>query len=304
MLGTANTAGLSMFATYPINGGHQRRDGWDATLNTKNVLTRNFTWSSVLTLTKYRSRWIERMPNYDYNQYEERGVVTTNARYYYETNGLINADKSNMPASQPEAAQYPGYPIIVDQNGDGEITIDDIKLMDLTPKLYLGFGNTFTYRNFDLDVFVYSQLGVHKYNYVFDWALPTELANENSNANIYIERVWNSQNNPGGTLPGVAASLASVSLPGGAGTDTRYQNASFLRVRNITLGYNFKAGKVAGLNKVINNIRLYVDAQNPFVITKFEGFDPEVYTGGNYKGGKAEYPQTATYSVGLKINFK
>jgi TonB-linked SusC/RagA family outer membrane protein len=304
MLGTANTAGLSMFATYPINGAHQRRDGWDATLNTKNVLTRNFTWSSVLTLTKYRSRWIERMPNYDYNQYEERGVVTTNARYYYETNGLINADKSNMPASQPEAAQYPGYPVIVDQNGDGEITIDDIKLMDLTPKLYLGFGNTFTYRNFDLDVFIYSQLGVHKYNYVFDWALPTELANENSNANIYVERVWNSQNNTGGTLPGVAASLASVSLPGGAGTDTRYQNASFLRVRNLTLGYNFKAGKVAGLNKVISNIRLYVDAQNPFVITKFEGFDPEVYTGGNYKGGKAEYPQTATYSVGLKINFK
>jgi TonB-linked SusC/RagA family outer membrane protein len=304
MLGTANTAGLSMFSTYPINGAHQRRAGWDATLNTKNILQRDFTWSSVLTLTKYNSQWIERMPNYDYNTYEVQGKVTTNARYYYETNGFINVDKSNMPASQPAAAQFPGYPIIVDQNGDGEITTDDIKLMDTTPKLYLGFGNTFNYKNWDLDVFVYSQLGVNKYNYALDWAIPTDLSNENSNGNLYVKRIWNSQTNTGGTLPGIAASLASVTLPGGAGTDVRYQDASFLRVRNITLGYNFNGKQLGVVGKVISNARLYIDAQNPFIITKFEGFDPEVYSGGNYKGGKAEYPQTGTYSVGLRISFK
>jgi TonB-linked SusC/RagA family outer membrane protein len=304
MLGSANTSGLSMFGSYPINGAHQRRDGWDATLNTKNVLSRTFAWSSVLTLTKYRSLWIERMPNYDYNMYEERGTVSTNARYYYETAGLINVDKSNMPATQPAAAQMPGYPIIVDSNGDGEISIDDIQMRDLTPKLYFGFGNTFNYRNFDLDVFVYSQLGVYKYNYAFEWALPTELANENSNGNHYISRVWNSQTNTNGTFPGVAASLASVSLPGGAGTNVRYQDASFLRVRNITLGYNFTAAKLGAVGKLVSNLRIYVDAQNPAVFTAFEGFDPEVFTGGSYKGGKAEYPQTATYSAGLKITFK
>jgi TonB-linked SusC/RagA family outer membrane protein len=304
MLGTANTAGLSMFNTYPINGAHQRRAGWDATLNTKNLLLSNFSWSSVLTFTRYNSQWIERMPNYDYNTYERQGVVTTNARYYYETNGYINMDKSNMPASQPAVAQMPGYPIIVDQNKDGEITIDDIKLMDTTPKLYLGFGNTFNYKSWDLDVFVYSQLGVHKHNYALDWAIPTDLSNENSNSNLYAKRIWNSQTNPEGTLPGIAASLASVTLPGGAGTDNRFQDASFLRVRNITLGYNFRGRQLGAVGKVISNARLYVDAQNPFIFTKFEGFDPEVYSGGDYKGGKAEYPQTGIYSVGLKISFK
>ncbi|GHT30502.1 SusC/RagA family TonB-linked outer membrane protein [Bacteroidia bacterium] len=304
MLGTANTAGLSMFSRYPINGAHQRRAGWDATLNTKNILQRNFSWSSVLTLTRYNSQWIERMPNYDYNTYEKRGKVTTNARYYYEIDGYINMDKSNMPASQPASAQYPGYPIIVDQNGDGEITIDDIVMEDNTPKLYLGFGNTFNYRNWDLDVFVYSQLGVHKHNYALDWAIPTDLSNENSNSNLYAKRIWNSQTNPDGTLPGIAASLASVTLPGGAGTDARFQDASFLRVRNITLGYNFKGRSLGAVGKVISNARIYIDAQNPFILTKFEGFDPEVYSGGDYKGGKAEYPQTGTYSVGLRISFK
>ncbi|MDR2809571.1 MAG: SusC/RagA family TonB-linked outer membrane protein [Tannerellaceae bacterium] len=304
MLSTANTAGLSMFGTYPINGAHQRRSGWDATLNTKNILLRDFSWLSVLTLTKYNSLWIERMPNYDYNTYEKRGVVTTNARYYYETDGYINMDKSNMPASQPASAQMPGYPIIVDRNKDGEITIDDIKRMDTTPDLYLGFGNTFNYKNWDLDLFIYSQLGVSKHNYALDWAIPTELSNENSNGNLYVKRIWNSQTNPNGTLPGIASSLASVTLPGGAGTDARYQDASFLRVRNITLGYNFRGKQLGVAGKVIGNARLYIDAQNPFVFTKFEGFDPEVYSGGNYKGGKAEYPQTGIYSIGLKISFK
>jgi TonB-linked SusC/RagA family outer membrane protein len=302
-LGNANTAGLSMFGTYPINGSHQRREGWDASINSKNITGRTFTWSSALTLTRYKSLWIERMPNYDYNQYEKRGVVTTNARYYYETSGLINSDKSNMPASQPAAAQMPGYPIIVDQNGDGEINIDDIQLMDLTPSLYLGFGNTLTYKNWDLEVFVYSQLGVYKHNYALDWAIPTELSNENSNGNLYVGRIWNSQTNPNGTLPGIAASLASVTLPGGAGTDARYQNASFLRVRNITLGYTLQARQLKQLNKYVRSIRMYVDAQNPLVFTPFEGFDPEVYSGGGYKGGKAEYPQTRVFSAGLKVSF-
>jgi hypothetical protein len=304
MLGTTNTAGLSMYAQYPINGAHQRREGWDASLNTRNILQRNFSWSSILTFTKYKSLWMERMPNYDYNEYEVQGVVSTNARYFYKTEGLINADKSNMPAHQPAAGQKPGYAIIVDKNGDGEITVDDIYMGDTTPKIYIGFGNTFQYKGFDLDVFMYSQLGVEKYNYALDWAIPTQLSNENSNSNIFIERVWNSQTNPDGTLPGIAQHLASVTLPGGAGTDIRYQNASFLRFRNITLGYNINGSRLGVVGSVIDNARIYFDMQNPITITKFEGFDPEVNTGGSYKEGKAEYPQTRSFSIGVKLSFK
>lgn len=303
MLGTANTAGLSMFGTYPINGAHMRRQGWDATLNSKNIQTGNFTWVTILTLTRYNSLWIERMPNYDYNTYEKRPPVESSLQYYYETRGIINADMSNMPASQPAAARKPGYPIIVDQNNDGEITIDDIKTRNLVPSIYFGFGNTFTYKNFDLDVFMYSQLGIYKYNYARDWASATELANQNSNSNKFIYDLWNSQTNPNGTMPGIAWNLATVSLPGGAGTDMGYQDASFLRIRNITLGYNLTKNQLGQLGTYLNNIRIFVDAQNPLTFTKFEGFDPEVNTGGGYKGGKAEYPMTRTYSAGVKINF-
>ena len=94
-----------------------------------------------------------------------------------------------------------------------------------------------------------------------------------------------------------------MSLPGGVGTDVYYQNANFLRVRNITLGYTFDARTLGSLSKYIQAIRLYADAQNPFTFTSFDNFDPEVQTGGGYKGGKAEYPMTRTFSLGLKVQF-
>ena len=303
MLDYANTNALDMYATYPINGAYLRRHGWDATINTKNIISKNFAWNSVLTLSKTDAYWKERMPNTAYTEYQQKVNEPYSALYYYETNGIINADKSNMPASQPANAQIPGYPIIVDRNGDGKITVADVKMTNNVPKLYFGFGNTFTYKNFDLDVFVYSQLGLKKYNYTYSWLSGAQLANKNSNENTYAYNIWNSQTNPNGTYPGIAWDLASVALPGNAGTDIGYENASFLRVRNITLGYNITSNMLGAASKYISNLRFYVDAQNPLTITSFKGTDPEVVTGGAYKSGKAEYPQTRTFSVGIKASF-
>ncbi len=298
MLGSANTAPLSMFGTYPINGAHLKRSGWDANISAAIVKSQNFVWNTSVTASKYNAIWVERMPNYDFNQFELQKDAPVNARYFYKTNGIINADKSNMPATQPENARFPGYPILVDKNNDGAITIDDIYMTNEVPDIYFGFGNTFTYKNFDLDIFLYSQIGVNKYNYALDWAHGANLANQVQNSNEYAKRLWNSESNPDGTMPGIAWNLASVALPGSAGTDINFQDASFVRVRNISLGYN-----VGKLGSYIGNIRIYIDAQNPMTFTKFEGFDPEVRSGGNYKGGKAEYPQTMTFSAGLRISF-
>lgn len=303
MLGTANTAGLSMFGSFPINGGHIRRYGWDATLNTTNIITSEFKWTSTLTLSHYNAIWKERFPNYDYNEYQQRKDEPVNALYFYRTDGIIKTDMSNCPDSQPEGFRYPGCPVIKDRDHDGTITIKDIDQVNVLPKLYWGLGNTFTYKNWDLDIFVYSQLGLKKYNYAYDWSDGRELANQTTNQGAIIERAYNSQNRADGDLPGIAFRLSNVSLPGSCGTDVFYQDASFLRVRNITLGYTFNAKTLGVLHQYVNSIRLYVDALNPITITSFDTFDPEVRTGGNYKGGKAEYPMTRTFSFGMKVQF-
>ena len=303
MLGYAATEGLSMFASRPINGGHIRRYGWDATLNSVNIVTPDFRWTTMLTLSHYNSIWKEHFPNTYFEEYRQQENEPVNALYFYRTDGIINSDKSNMPAHQPKDFQYPGCPIIKDLNGDGEITTADVDMVNVVPALYWGLGNTFYYKNWDLNIFIYSQLGLKKYNYSFDWSDGRELANQTTNQSTIIADVYNSQTNPNGALPGIAFRLSNVSLPGGAGTDVYYQNADFLRVRNITLGYTFDARSLGKLSKYIQSIRLYGDAQNLFTITSFKNFDPEVQTGGGYKGGKAEYPMTRTFSLGLKVQF-
>lgn len=301
-LGSATSEGLSMFGSYPVNGAHVRRYGWDATINTVNIKKRNFRWETMLTLSHYNSIYKERFPNYDYKTYQMREDEPVNALYFYRTDGIINSDKSNMPASQPSDMQIPGFPIIKDLNEDGEITVDDVDMVNVIPALYWGLGNTFYVKNWDLNIFMYSQLGLKKYNYSYEWANhPT--SSVSANATVLTFDSYNSETNPNGTLPGVAFDEATYSLPEGAGTDLHYENSSFLRVRNITLGYTFGSKQLGALNKYISSIRLYADAQNPFTFTSFKNFDPEVVTGGSYKGQKGEYPMTRTYSFGLKIQF-
>ena len=302
MLGSATSNGLSMFASYPINGGHIRKFGWDMSVNTVNVETKNFKWTSNLTLSANDGVWIERFPNYDYRVYQKKKNEPLNARYYYRMNGIVNADLSNVPDSQPQEFRVPGFPIIEDLNNDGQIDVNDIYSDNNKPSLYWGLGNHLVYKNWDLDIFMYSQLGVNKYNFTYEWCDPIAIGSGISNQAKQISQVWNSIDNPNGTIPGVAYRLNAQALPEGVGINLGDEDASFVRIRNITLGYNFTKKMLGRMGEFISSIRIYCDVQNPFIFTSFSGLDPEVVTGGWYKGGKAEYPQTKTFSFGLKLS--
>ncbi len=97
--------------------------------------------------------------------------------------------------------------------------------------------------------------------------------------------------------------MKSDPLPGNAGWDLGRQNSSFVRVRNITFGYNLD-GNLLGktLSKRVSSIRFFFDAQNPFTFTKYSGVDPEIYTGNS--SSPAGYPMVRSYSIGAKFNFK
>ena len=179
----------------------------------------------------------------------------------------------------------------------------DIYMDDLLPKLYYGFGNTFIYKNWDLDIYMYGQLGVEKYN-------NTKAANcsagnlssgiSAANPTDYAFTAWNSQTNPNGTTPGVATK--DVTMPGNAGIKLFYEKADFLRVRNITLGYTFDARKWKCFKGYMQSLRLYADVQNPFTFTGFTGDDPEIVIASSLLSG-CNYPQLRTYSFGAKIIF-
>ena len=306
LLGTAPGEPLSMVGTRPVNYGHYYRSGWDATLNTVNIKTADFNWTTMLTLTHYNAYWIERTENYDYQEYQIREKEPMNAAYYYHVTGIINADRSNMPDSQLSLgpnSQMPGYPIIEDKTGDVRIGIDDIYMDEVLPKISIGLGITFTYKNLDLSIFLYGQFGATRYNYALSWASAGRLSySPPQNSNQFAYLIWNSQTNTEGTIPGIAATNRDP-LPGNASMDLNRQDASFVRVRNITLGYNIKGRSLgAVLSQRVDTIRLYVDLQNPFTFTTFSGVDPEIYIGNS--SSPAGYPMIRSFSVGAKLNFK
>ena len=307
LLGTAPTELLGMHGTRPINGGHYKRTGVDVSLNSLNLQTHDFKWTSQITMSHYNAVWIERMPNYDYQKYQKRKNEPMNAFYYYKTTDIIDVDKSNMPESQRSlgpAACMPGYPIVEDKNGDGIIDVNDSYMDNMLPKLYFGFGNTFTWKNFDLDIFMYGQLGVKKWNDAYSYSADAGNLSRGvdaHNVGIYSYNIWNTQTNMNGHFPGIAISK-SVALPENLGFDYTRENASYVRVRNITLGYNLGPKELSIFKGYIRGIRVFVDFQNPLTFTKYKGYDPEINTSSsNLTGG--QYPQMRVYSIGAKLTF-
>ncbi|MCE7044083.1 SusC/RagA family TonB-linked outer membrane protein [Dyadobacter sp. CY312] len=296
LLSSATTQQLSIISTSPINGGHQRRKGFEFTINTENIKTKNFNWNTTLNVTHFKNRWVERFPNDPPAQYGNvNDPVGGDIIYVYQTNGILQAGQE-VPTWQPASARKPGNPIFVDNNGDGKLDFNDVKSYSGIPKAIVGFGNNFTYGKFDLSVFFYGQYGAWGNDFTTLWGDPVSLLSSNQSGTERIKDAW-STSNPTGTLPGAAYNEGAIALD--AGLDTRLVKRDFLRCRNITLGYTINSG---GLTKYISSVRFFADVQNAFILTGFKGVDPEIQASST-KGGPAPYPMVRTLSLGLRANF-
>ncbi|NII25287.1 SusC/RagA family TonB-linked outer membrane protein [Pseudoflavitalea sp. X16] len=294
LLSNATTPQLSIVPRTPVNGGRQRRTGFEFSINTTNVQTKDFAWTTMANFTNYRNRWVERFANEPPPQY---GTVTDplDLIFVYQTNGIIQMDETPS-AWQPVNARKAGSPRFVDQNGDKELNYKDVISYRGTPAAIIGFGNNFRYKNFDLGVFFYGQFGAYGFDYTTIWGDPVNLLSNTQSGTVRIKQAW-STSNTSGTLPGAAYNETSLGLD--AGTDTRLVKRDFLRCRNITLGYTFTQ---PGVTKIVRNLRVFADVQNAFLITSYEGADPEVQAS-SIKGGPAPYPMARTFSLGIKANF-
>jgi len=286
----ARTPPLSFLVTAPQNGGHQVRTGWDIGLD-YDVLRTNLYWETFVNLSHYTFRWEERFEQDVLYPYEEVTDPVI-AIYAYETDGILQLNES-IPDWQPANAQMPGAPRFVDKNGDNVLDSADVRLFNSIPKLIVGWGNTFKYKNFDLTIQIYGQIGAYKTNPTVFWGDPNSILKNSLSGTKDYENVWSTAN-PDGTFPG--ATYDEALLAELVTSDIAIQKADFLRARNITLGYTHD------FKKYISSARIYFDIQNAFVITEYKGADPEV-DARSVKGAPAPYPMARTYSLGLNINF-
>ncbi|HEY8780356.1 MAG TPA: SusC/RagA family TonB-linked outer membrane protein [Mucilaginibacter sp.] len=292
----APTAPLAPLFTQSINGAHQVRTGWEVALNSHNIVSKDFDWSTIINVSHYNLYYKTLFP-FTVLQPYQNVTDPVGEIYYVKTNGLLQVGQA-VPNSQPTSggASLPGSPIFVDKNGDGKIDVNDVYKLNPNPKVIIGFGNTFRFRQFDLTAFFYGQIGSRGYNLNYAWSNPVGIAT-NASAGVLQNANYYSSANPKGTLPSVNYVESSVGLP--AGTDIGLVNTSFVRLRNLTLGYTLNNKSI---NSFAKSIRIFVDAQNVFVISGYKGVDPEV-TSYSIKGGYAPYPITRSISVGAKASF-
>ena len=221
--------------------------------------------------------------------------------YGYVYAGVIQQGENYAP--QPSSV--PGDPKFMDISGPDGKPDNKIDNYDRTiigsanPKFIYGVTNTFNYRNFDLSVFFHGSVGNKLLNMTrmnLEWNRTTESLNR-----------WT----PDHTNTDIPRNGFYYSKYGGYINSHFIEDASFLRMKNITLGYTIPSN-----SKIIQSLRIYGSVENLFTITKYTGWDPEVDTKGyesNSTGGQTanagagmdfnSYPGMRSVTFGINLNF-
>ncbi|WP_185958214.1 SusC/RagA family TonB-linked outer membrane protein [Fodinibius sediminis] len=287
MLLERNLPITSGFSSVFENVGETRNTGIELTLSSQNIIDQGrggFSWSSDLTLSSNREEIVDLYGNKQDdvgNQWFIGEPLTV--WYDYEKIGIWQQNEA------PQADSYgqdPGEIKIKDQNGDGTINEQDRVILGTDmPDWSGGLANHFSYRGVDLLVFLYASTGQTIFNEYKDTAL-------NGRYNNLDVDYW-TPDNPTDRHP---RPDASREYPLYRSTQA-YQDGSFLKVRNVKLGYNLPPGAVEHIG--IRSMRIYINAETPLLFSKTGNIDPEQY-GGRIE---ADVPTTRLYTLGVNINF-
>ena len=228
--------------------------------------------------------------------YKTAGVIQNAA----DLQNYINENCGGKAANSLQGSSLkPGDLKFVDTNHDGKISIDDkTDLGNPLPDVTMGFNLNCGYKGFDFSVTAYAALGQQVAR---SWRKFTDGQYENYTTEVY--QYWNGE----GT-----SNKYPLLAPGNTGvnwqsvSDIYIENASYLRLQNMTLGYDFKK---LWKSCPFGQLRLYVAAQNLFTITGYKGMDPEngmaLNSAEPWVTGVdvGNYPQPRTYLVGVNIKF-
>jgi TonB-linked SusC/RagA family outer membrane protein len=259
------------------NIGKTGSKGIEITVNSVNIARKDFEWSTTLTLSHTEDRWVEHFPGWAPKPYEGNNDLIR-CYWDYEVLGLM------QPGEAPPRAQLallPGGLKVKDQNNDGVINDYDKVFMGTgDPQLIYGMNNAVRYKSFDFNAYFYGEAGVIR-NASYLRGSANVLTGQNGSIGAYD--VF-SHNNLSSTHP---------SPVGNSQYGSPYlRSIYFIRLGTLTLGYTVPAFK-----SVFQKLRVYVDANNLFCITNWDGLDPETDT------GNGAYPNIKSYNIGVNITF-
>ena len=216
--------------------------------------------------------------------------------YGYDITGIFNTQAEVDASAQPSSR--PGFPIFRDVNGDGSISpADQVILGKPFPDYTLGLGNDISYKGFNFNFFIQAVQGVENINVQSIQSMYPANFRRNKFRHQFIDR-WS----PSNTDAVYPSGVSPAAYGGGKVNNLTVEDASFLRLRTVTLGYNLPLAN----DKIFQNLRLYVTGQNLITISDYVGWDPEASLRGNSTAARADdnaYPLAKTFIFGLTADF-
>lgn len=266
------------------NAGEILNRGIEFGITTVNI-DNDLLWRSSFNFAYNKNNWLERAGYYPVGKEVEEENAVLNGIYGYVVEGIFKSQAEIDASNQPNAS--PGMFKFKDISGDGEITPADRTLLGKNdPDFALGINNLFSYKKFDLSFFLQGMIGREKNNTTLaELENIKNLLSGYNKSNTILDR-W-TRDNPDGTIHN-----SEAATEGGDNylNSVYVQDASFLRLRNITFGYT--VGSIA----FINSLRIYADVQNLLTFTPYKGLDPETEE-------FMQYPNAVTYTIGFNVTF-
>lgn len=268
------------------NVGETRNRGFEFNLSSVNIQSSRFQWRSNFNFATNRNEILELFGGRDDDPGSGWFIgQPINVNYYWELVGIWQLGE------EAEAAQYgkqPGDFKFRDVTGSGSYDGDDRVIQGSPdPKWTAGISNNLTYRNFDLSFFMYAAQGVMSNTEFGKTEFDGLFSFRPIGANNVNVNYW-TPNNPSNKYP----------RPRNASQMFRevyqVQNTSYVRVRNITLGFSMPQQTLSRFG--IRNARVYTSAQNPFTFTSFKGYDPE-------GAANLDMPNYRSFIFGIDLNF-
>lgn len=327
------TKDLLLEASIPTSSGYKfgtknigkvRNDGLELSLNTVNIKSRDFKWSTNFNISFNKNEVMALSENqiartsaaqFDQNYNGQQSYIAKiglpmGMMYGYIYEGTYKYDdfnksgnsyslKAGVPHFSTEPNTQPGMPKYADLNGDGVVDTNDRTVIGRGLPIHTGgFTNNFEYKGIDLSVF-------------FQWSYGNDIMNanrlffESSNNRsrelnqyaTYANR-WTPEN-PNSDIPAATNSSSNRVI-----SSRIIEDGSYLRLKNVTLGYTFPAKLIKKYK--IDKARVYVAAQNLWTCTGYSGYDPEVSVrnsamtpGLDY----SSYPRAYSISLGVSLGF-
>jgi TonB-dependent starch-binding outer membrane protein SusC len=293
------------FGSQTANVGSVENKGIELSINSDNVRGKDFEWSTSFNIAYNKQKVLKLANNVSIistNTANPSGVVSgqeftrlepgreLGVLYGYQYLGVIKTGETYAP--QP--LSRPGDPKYADLNSDGAITpADRTYLGNTNPRYIAGLGNSFQYKGFDLNVFFQGAFSYHLYNM-------NRLVLESTTSTDALNR-WVGGKNENTDIPREGYFTSKY----GSYVNSRFvENASYLRLKSVTIGYNIPVNLIRQI-KFIDGLRIYASGQNLATFTNYSGTDPEVnvHSGSNTGGGIDfnAFPAFRTFVVGARL---